>query len=210
MDLRPAYDTVLAPSFPAGDLDTYEEIERDLESGRAALLVDHDDSGTPRAVAVLYRLDGADLLGHLAVAREHRSQGIGSDMIRVCLDLSADRGVPLLALIERPDRRDYHPEFGDPKRRIDFYADHGARALDLPFCQPSAKDEARRFGMLLARLDDGDAEGWMDTDPLRRFVADYVGDVDDRDDHDIALRAALKLSRVRLIPLDEYRGILTP
>lgn len=210
MDLRGVYESILAPSFPEGDIESCDDIERDLLSGRASLLVDHDDDHVARAAAVVYHLDGADLLGHIAVSREHRSKGIGGDMVRVCLDLASGRGVPLLALIERPDRHDYHPEFGDPKRRIDFYADNGARALDLPFCQPSAKDDARRFGMLLSRLDDGDPDGWMDAEPLRRFIEDYVGDVDDRDDHDIALRAALKMPRVRLIPMDEYQSILSP
>ena len=86
----------------------------------------------------------------------------------------------------------------------------GGTVIDIPFFQPpTAPGRARKYGMLLVRLD-ASLERSMSTAPLSSFVDEYIGAQDDLSNEDIALRAALRIPRVRLIPLRDYVEVRTP
>lgn len=203
------YDRIIAPHYPSDEIDPLDVFLSDAESGFSCILT-AEHGGELAAAAVVYGFAGADLLGYMAVLPEHRSKKIGAALVQDAIARSVARGVPLVAEIERPDRHDSHPLYGDPDRRVQFYAEHGGLVLDIPFFQPpTAPGRSRKYGMLLVRLDPTD-ERKMLTPAVRAFVDDYLGEPDLEVGEEIALRAALSVSDVRLIPLASYVGVLTP
>lgn len=201
---------LLEECFPAEELDEYECFRKDVESGLAIVILGHHD-GEVAGAAVVYRYLSAYLLGYIAVDPAHRSSGVGSRLLQASIDLALGDDRVLFTEVERPDRHDEHPVFGDPDRRIVFFSEHGSLALDIPYFQPPLSGETgRRFGMILARVDPVD-ERVMDSAVVRSFLAEYVGGAaDDDDDALLSLRASLTVPTVRLLPISDYGSLDAP
>lgn len=98
-----------------------------------------------------------------------------------------------------------------------FYARHDARALDLPYFQPSLGPCLdRERGMLLVVLSctaacvDEHSERFVRVDWLRAFIDEYLAVSDDGElGDDAAGRAVAQALRapVALVPLEDYRSI---
>lgn len=203
------YSQIIAPHYPHDEVDPLDVFLRDAESGSSTIYTAERD-GALAAAAVTYGYSGADLLGYMAVLPEFRSMKIGAGLVQEAISRAVDRGVPLVAEIERPDRHDYHPLYGDPDRRVQFYAEHGGLVIDVPFFQPpTALGRSRKYGMMLVRLDPTE-ERSIDTAVVRKFVDEYLGEPDIEVVEEIALRAALSVPDIRLIPLSNYVEVRTP
>lgn len=152
------YSELLAPYFPADELVAREELTA-VAGERGAVTVALDERGAPVGTAVgVWSPDaGVLLLAYLAVRAEQRSLGAGGRLLAEVGSRWQRRFRPrvTLAELEYPLARPPHSPLahGDPRARYRFYQRHGARALDLPYVQPSLRPGQRRVpGMLLLAL----------------------------------------------------------
>ena len=193
-----AYETVLAPSFPADELITEQTFlsyrGRADASVRFALR-----AGRPVGVTVLNGdpRTGLLLLSYLAVLASSRDAGIGGALMHELSDV----GVPVLIEIEDP--RVYRERgFGDPTRRLWFYHRRGVLALDVPYFQPPvAAGSPRVEGMILGVL--GVMGDSFPAEPVRAFLQRSLIEAGDTTTDETAVRLmdAVRSNRVRLLPL---------
>jgi GNAT superfamily N-acetyltransferase len=212
--LEQAYDRLLVPAFPADELLTLDALRGGLSRGLtpAVLAVDGD---RPLGVAVGEWSPGSRvlLLSHLAVDPAARSGGIGRALAAAVLGDWQRRFEPTatLAEVEHPAAHAPDPDRGDPAARVRFYARLGARALDLPYFQPSLRPgRARVPGMLLTALAvepalrEGDA---LPGAPVHAWLTGYFTAGEGRVPEDPAGRALFEAARrpggVPLLPLDD-------
>jgi GNAT superfamily N-acetyltransferase len=152
-DLVRVHDRLLAPSFPAAELESVDDLIAAVRAGTSEVLVHQDRPGDPVAVAVADRSRAAPvvLLAYLATDPLRRSTGLGSSLLDAAMTRWLDRADPCLVLAEVEDPAE-HPAsaaHGDPAARLRFYARRGARALDLPYFQPRLRTGASRVPHLL-------------------------------------------------------------
>lgn len=209
-----AYDELLATSFRAPELVSRDELIAAAAQGTSDVLVERDGTSLD-GVAVGERYGSTTLLAYLAVGAERRSSGVGGRLLDTAVQRwSAERGnILVLAEIERPDRHGSDPRFGDPARRVDFYARHGARALALPYFQPALSPSLpREHGLLLIVL--AAAEGALGLDGERleaaasvlEFLVSTIGAPRPADAAATALFRALE-GPVAVLPLSRYAEI---
>jgi len=181
--LDKAYAEVLEPAFPPDELGTVGGLRAAMAEGDtvvSAVL----DGDRPVAVAV-GEWSGQSrvlLLGYLAVRPGERSRGLGGTLLDEVNGAWWKRFRPILTLaeIEHPAVHRASEAYGDPARRLRFYARHGARALDLPYFQPALTEGGQRvYGLLLAVLKltpeaYGSTEDTVGPVPLRAFLTEYL------------------------------------
>lgn len=186
------YHTLLEPSFPPGELATFDELDdaRRSEDCDGLVLLDAEQ---PVAVMVTedYLGGRVRLLAYLAVAEGMRGRALGEHLLST---LTGDPEQPLvLAEIEDPR---FHADYGssDPTARVRFYARRGWRLLPLDYFQPSLRPGSPRVGHLLL-ISFGPRAEYLDGELIADFLEEYFrvceGDaVSDDDDFRALLSAA--------------------
>ncbi|MDN3241316.1 GNAT family N-acetyltransferase [Glycomyces tritici] len=178
------YREVLAPAFPAEELESESGVTETLEAGLGSLLVAVDEAGRPAGAAFgrWSEASRVQLLAYLAVKPGTRGHGLGGRLLRDAIEAWRERYDPcaIVAEVESPDAPTVHEAYGDPRRRLAFYEAAGARVLDLPYFQPGIGSPSRRVrGMLLLVLhaDPSFTQGRPDRlsgRPLRTFMEAYL------------------------------------
>src|SRR3990172_2258374 len=119
-------------SFPAAERIEFSKLLESTNRGERLTYAIQDARGI-RGFAVLRPLSsgGVYLLEYLAVAEHLRAKGLGSMLLRgIVEDLAQRNGVGIIFEVEPP-------EDGSPSekalrmRRMQFYARHGARVIDM-------------------------------------------------------------------------------
>lgn len=205
------YDVVLAPSFPDSELMARDELVASLGDPAgatcAAFAVAQDGGVVGGAVGQWFPGCRVMLTAYLATHPGRRGGGIGRRVLRAVIEDWRHRFGPLLVLGEVEDPRHYRDRgFGDPVRRLAFYASEGAQVIDVPYFQPSLRPGEDRVPHLLLmtfavdeRCRRGDE---LDSTPVRCFLERNLatnegGIADDTDTS--ALWAALTGPTVRLL-----------
>lgn len=176
------YRRVLAPNFPADELETSENIAGGLKSGGTKALVARTAEGTivGGAVGDLFPLSGVMLLSYLAVAAEGRGTGTGGLLMKALTELWGSQLSPPLLIMEVEDPRYHHsdPAFGDPEARVRFYERLGARALPVPYFQPALGPDGHRVPHLMLMVFGGtDAPpgtARVDGKLVELFLTEYI------------------------------------
>jgi len=218
--LDTVFAEVLAPSFPADELGTVDGLRTGVADGSVVMtaVVEHD---RPLAVAVGEWSPESRvlLLAYLAARPGERSHGLGGRLLGVVNGAWRERFTPLLTLaeIEHPGVHGPSEAYGDPAKRLRFYARHGVRALALPYFQPAlTAGGSRVYGLLLSVLAmvpaaSGAGPDTVDPAPVREFLTEYLeateGGVGD-DPATKALWSALdRPGGVPLLPLDDLAAL---
>jgi GNAT superfamily N-acetyltransferase len=181
------YRRVLAPHFPADELETSENIAAGLKSGGTRALAARTAEGTivGGAVGDLFPSSRVMLLSYLAVAAEGRGTGTGGLLMKALTDLWGRQFSPPLLIMEVEDPRHYHsdpdhsdPAFGDPVARVRFYERLGARALPVPYFQPALGPDGHRVPHLMLMVFGGtDAPpgtAQVDGNLVELFLTEYL------------------------------------
>ncbi|WP_369185775.1 hypothetical protein [Streptomyces sp. Y1] len=220
-----AYRELLEVSFAPDELDTLERMRESMAEGRLVVAAVADGQGRPLAVACGEWSAHARtlLLAYLAVREDQRSRGLGGRLLVEACRAWQERFRPALTLAEVAHPRAHHGSRGTGRAvaRLRFYARHGARALDLPYFQPSlGPGRARVYGMLLLVLGVGSGFGSLEevravpAEPVRVFLTDYLLETEGRVGTDRAtrdLQAAVArqdgIPLLPLLPLDRGEGL---
>ncbi|WP_420752259.1 hypothetical protein [Rhodococcus sp. O3] len=214
------YDSVLAPSFADSELIPRAEFLADLNdpSGDTVAAVALDDAGEilGGAVGQWFPQCRVMLTAYLAIRPGQRGGGIGGRILRAVLADWQRRVDPLLVVGEVEDPR-HHTDigFGDPARRLKFYASAGAKIIPIPYFQPAIQADGDRvphlFLMTFAVSDEcrrGDRS--IDASPVRAFLeanlAGNEGSVDRDDPATAALFAAAAGATLELVDPAVVRG----
>jgi GNAT superfamily N-acetyltransferase len=176
------YRLVLAPHFPADELETSENIAEALKSGGTAALVARTAQRAivGGAVGDLFPRSGVLLLSYLAVVPEGRGTGTGGLLMKAVTDVWGRKFDPRLFVMEVEDPRYFQvdPALGDPEARVRFYERLGARALPVPYFQPALGPAGRRVEHLMLMVFGGaDAPSGAERVGGRRiedFLTEYL------------------------------------
>jgi GNAT superfamily N-acetyltransferase len=186
--LDAVYHTILTPSFPADELGTLDSFRSGMDSGGIRMVGMFDDAGAPVGAAVVEWSPQSRvlLLAYLAVLPQHRSSGIGGQLLtHVTGTLREEFGArAVLAEIEHPAVHHGSERYGDPVARLRFYDRHGGRAMLVPYFQPALdKTLSRVFGLILSALwvgpeSVGAAADTVDPVMVRQFLVEYFLDTE--------------------------------
>ncbi|WP_225849437.1 N-acetyltransferase [Streptomyces sp. HPF1205] len=214
--LESLYTDVLAPSFPPDELETAEWLRSGVADGTVLATAAVDSDGAAIGAAIGHWLPGARtlLLTYLAVPPGSRGGGIGGLLFSEVTGTWQKRLRPraTFAEIEHPLAHSASADYGDPSARLRFYARHGARALDIPYFQPSLRPGSGRvYGLLLAVFSlapecAGARAGTVTPDLVRSFLEGgyYQETALGLDPASLALRRALdRPEGIPLLPLTE-------
>jgi GNAT superfamily N-acetyltransferase len=176
------YCCVLAPHFPADELESSENIAAGLKSGGTKALVARTAEGVivGGAVGDLFPRSGVLLLSYLAVAAESRGTGTGGLLMKTLTDLWGRQLSPPLLIMEVEDPRYHHsdPAFGDPEARVRFYDRLGARALPVPYFQPALGPAGHRVPhlmlMVFGGIDAPPGTQQVDGGIVELFLTEYL------------------------------------
>ncbi|MGA5824143.1 hypothetical protein ACPC54_40640 [Kitasatospora sp. NPDC094028] len=216
-----AYRELLEVSFTPDELDTLEQMRESMAEGRLVVTAVTDGQGRPLAVACgeWSAHSRTLLLAYLAVREDQRSRGLGGQLLAEACRAWQVRFRPAVTLAEVAHPQAHHGSraTGHAAARLRFYARHGARALDLPYFQPSlGPGRSRVYGMLLLVLGVGSEFGSLEdvravpAKPVRVFLTDYLLGTEGRVGTDRAtldLQAAVArqdgIPLLPLLPLDQ-------
>lgn len=211
-----AYTDILEPSFPATELVERSVFLDQVRRGDLDAMIAHDE-GAVSGIIVGERVGSTVLIAWLAVRAAQRDRGAGSALLIAGTDRwLGEPGVELvLAEIERPDSHLSDEAFGDPRRRIDFYARHGGGALALPYYQPPiAEGMPRVRGLILsvvASATGGRAPRALsaaETDAVQSYLSATFGPPEPGDDETARIHAAAAAQEgLHLIALTDYREL---
>jgi len=215
--LAHAYESVLAPSFPPTELVPLDAFVAGGTAGHLDVLVaSPDGGGEPLGAIVGERHGDGVLVDWLAVAGATRGGGVGRALIEAGLRRWLDGGaLVVLGEVERPDRFEAHPRYGDPARRLAFYERLGASVLDVPYYQPPIAEGMPRLpGLLLVVLAAADPApaprllSRAETGAVREVLASTMGEPEPGDAETQRVFAAVDhAAGVRLLPLARYRRV---
>ncbi|GAA1397040.1 GNAT family N-acetyltransferase [Luteococcus peritonei] len=203
---RRVWREVLRPAFPDSELLAEESFVAELAREELHVLAALDgDRIMGCAVGEHDPSSGVVLLTWLATTAAARGTGVGSLLLDQALVQWQLRWQPRMILgeVENPSRHRASEQHGDPRARVRFYRRCGARALALPYFQPSVSpDQPRVADMMLTVLrDDGEMPGpWVASGPVRRFWHQLTID-EPRDAAWQAMEAALAGERVEALDL---------
>ena len=221
----PAFETVyadiLTPSFPPEERGTLEDLRTGAAEGYTVVLAALDDQGRPLAAAVGdWSADsGVALLSYLAARPGLRGGGVGGELLTAATANWRERWQPalMLAEIEDPGAHGASDGYGDPDKRVRFYARHGVRALAVPYFQPGlTAGSPRVYGVMLCAVDVTAAGAGAEPDTVdgarvARFMTGYLNSCEGAVGSDpacVALFAALdRPGGVPLIDITEYTRV---
>ncbi|MEU2249451.1 GNAT family N-acetyltransferase [Streptomyces sp. NPDC019224] len=213
--LETIYDDVIREAFIPDELISCDELRDLLRADQGVLTAVVDGTGAPLAAAVgeWDAGSGVLLLAYLAVRPEWRSSGLGGRLMGRVSGAWQRRYRPemTLAEVEHPTAHRGDSRRGDAGARLRFYERHGARALGLPYFQPSLRPGAERVhGMLLvalAPLPDGGPDGPVEAGPVRAFLTEYFLSCEGAVGTDPASRrlweAVERVGGIPLLPLND-------
>lgn len=173
------YRRILRPAFDDDELESAEEISRQIAEGtRLRLLAAFDPAGEPLGAVTSDWYPGADvlLIGYLAVSPATRGTGIGSELMRRALAAWTAELGPALVLAEVEDPRFFEvTEHGDPYARVRFYERLGGRIVALPYFQPSLAEDTQRVQhlVLMSLNQTPDGADHVPTEPVAQFLDEY-------------------------------------
>ncbi|WP_329020814.1 GNAT family N-acetyltransferase [Streptomyces sp. NBC_01601] len=214
------YDELLREAFLPDELMSAEEFREAAQHGTLWVTgAIHDGRPAGAAVAEWSQDSQVLLLSYIAVRPDLRGTGIGGQLMTAVHTTWQDRVHPLLTLaeLEHPHAHQRHTQYGDPIKRLRFYARHNALALDLPYFQPAMKPGGRRVpGMILALLAAAPgfaSAGVAPAGPVRAFMTEYLTQTEgriglDTDPEGAALFQAMSAADIRLLPLDARHLVL--
>lgn len=154
-EVRQVYDQLIAPNFPAHELSSFDDIAAGFTSGHVDLMVARQDGELAgSAIASWFESTDILLLTYLAVSARTRGGGVGSRLLSAALQGWQARFSPQLIIgeVEDPRANAPHPQFGDPRRRWEFYRRQGALLIDADFTMPRLSPTAVDTPMLLISL----------------------------------------------------------
>lgn len=214
--LERAYVEILAPSFAASELTPRSAFLAQARSGAlVALLAWLDD--VLCGVIVGERTGSTMLIAWLAVRADLRGHGVGSALLDVAKEewMRSPDVKLVLAELERPDMHVADEAFGDPDRRLRFYAGHGVAALNFPYYQPPiAEGMPRVRGLLLALVASRAAAKAprmleaVEAAAVRNYLVNTFGSPADADAETARIHTAAGAD-IRLVALEDYREIPT-
>ncbi|MCE7480597.1 MULTISPECIES: GNAT family N-acetyltransferase [Microbacterium] len=214
--LERVYDEILEPSFPASELTPRRAFLEQVRDGDLDALVARDDD-TACGVIVGERVGSTVLIAWLAVSADQRALGIGSALLAAGSSRwIGEPGVELvLAEIEQPDLHPVHEAFGDPRRRIAFYARGGGAALVLPYYQPPITvGMPRVHGLILTLVASATREpvprmlDAAEVEAVQSYLLATLGPAEHADEETARIHAAARATEgIRLIDLNDYREI---
>lgn len=216
---RAAFDAVLAPSFVLDELEPFEEFEEKLEDGTTTLLVGVDDAGEYVAAAVFVNIPSASavVLRQMATREDLRGTGIGTELYQgfIATLEATEQPSLVLAELQHPDYHEAHARHGDPLARLRFYDRFDALIIDVPYFKPSLAAGLKPvYGLLLLALyvrPDliNPARNYLDPPENLLYALRSLLWADGEPDEaaTAALLAAASVSRVRLVPVSEYRQV---
>lgn len=204
------WDEILRPNFPDAELVERAAFRQGVADGMFEVLAWLDGT-EPVGAIVGEQHGGTVLVSWLAVGARGRGGGVGGALLRAGVGRWLARpGVTLvLAEVERPDMFAAHPVYGDPRRRLAFYARTAPGVVDLPYYQPAlAPGLPRVHGLLLTVVgttESAPAPRALSTDESAA-VRSYLQAVlhDDPAGAAVLTAAARPL---RLLPLDDYTRV---
>lgn len=125
--------SIFEEAFPVWEREPFDDLMGREAAGRVTAIV-MVDGGQPVALAVTSCLDFVQwsYLEYLAVAADHRGQGVGGHLWRAMVRDLAVRDQPRRVVLEVEDPAgvpEGSPEFRQRERRIRFYRRQGARLL---------------------------------------------------------------------------------
>lgn len=212
------YDAVLARSFVASELVPRAELLADVSdpSGETVASLALDDAGeiVGGAVGQWFPQCRVMLTAYLAIRPGRRGGGIGGAILRAVAEDWRHRVDPLLIVGEVEDPR-HHTDigFGDPERRLKFYAAAGAKIVPVPYFQPALHADGGRvphlFLMTFAVSDEcRRGEHTIDAAPVRDFLLANLqgneGRVDPDDPATAALLGAVSAPTIELVDPHRY------
>jgi GNAT superfamily N-acetyltransferase len=182
------YADVLTPSFPPEERGGLEELRAGALAGTssvfAALDTDEGEDERPAAAAVgdWSPETGVALLSYLAVRSGRRGTGVGGELLAAAMADWRERWRPALVLaeIEHPSAHAASEAYGDPDKRVRFYARRGMRVLDVPYFQPGLRPGSpRMYGFMLCALEvaaagAGPGPDTVDGARVARFMTEYL------------------------------------
>ncbi len=210
--LAEIYRELLEPHFGPEELIEPQTLIRGVADGVIDVIAQRE-AGEWLGVAVGDFSPGVTLLSYLAVSEHARGKGVGSQVLTSAIhDWSRREGSGdlVIAEVEDPGHHPSHPLRGDPTRRFEFYARHGALVVDVPYFQPSLREGLPRVPHMLLvvlwvreqdRADDGHT--LRRTAPLVAMLEDYFegaeGSARPQDPDAAALFKAFAEGPVRLL-----------
>jgi GNAT superfamily N-acetyltransferase len=215
------YTDILVPSFPPEERGTLTDLRTGAEDGNTVVLATLDDGDRPVAGAVgdWSAESGVALLSYLAVRPGQRGGGVGGELLAVATKNWRERWQPalMLAEIEHPGAHGASDGYGDPDKRVRFYARYGVRALAVPYFQPGlAPGSPRVYGVMLCAVDvaaagAGPRPDTVDGARVAQFMTGYLNSCEGAVGSDpacVALFAALdQPGGVPLIDISEYARV---
>jgi GNAT superfamily N-acetyltransferase len=219
--LDAVYTDILTPSFPPEERGGLEELRAGAASGNTRVLAALDDDERPAAVAVgdWSETTGVALLSYLATRSGRRGAGVGGELLAAAMADWRERWRPALVLaeLEHPLAHGTSEAYGDPAKRVRFYARRGLRALDVPYFQPGlGLGSPRMYGFMLCTLEVGPEGAGAEPDTVdgarvARFMAEYLEGYEGAVGTDpacLALFAALdRPGGVPLIDVTQYERV---
>lgn len=215
--LGDVYDAILARSFQPDELVGKAAFMHQTTWGEVLVTEDEEGVATGVAVADHHPETGVSVLEYLAVAPGHRGGGAGSALIDAAVPRWTELVGPgaLLAEIERPDAHPATEQFGDPTRRLAFYARHGFQALALPYYQPALSEKQRPVPDLILGIRvlepswvNVDASRFVEGPRLEQALSERNPDPGEQRDAWEALMAATRDPEgIELLPLAEYARV---
>lgn len=218
-DMRPletAYVEILAPSFPASELTPRSAFLAQARGGDLVALVAWIDDELC-GVIVGERTGPTMLIAWLAVRADLRGRGVGSALLDAGKEewMRSPEVELVLAELERPDMHVADEAFGDPRRRLRFYAGHGAAALDLPYYQPSITEGMPRVrGLILALVASRTTATTprmleaVEAEAVRNYLLETFGSPANADAETARIHTAAGApAGIRLVALDDYPQI---
>lgn len=213
------YRDVLSDAFPPAEILPLDRL-RDLVASPAAQgwIAQVGDRVQGCAIGEWSEEHRVVLLDWLAVHRQARGEGIGGRVLEVALGHWREAYRPCLILAEVEDPAHHGSWNGvDPQARLRFYQRRGARALDLPYFQPSLSEGLPRVSGLHLMVLHADPPflgldpETIDAGPLRSYLEFYLSECEGVLAHDEQVNALWRaLDRPRGVPLLRVPGEPSP
>ncbi|MDM7832500.1 GNAT family N-acetyltransferase [Cellulomonas edaphi] len=205
------HDALLARTFPADELESFEELARSLGDGTGGTLALDDGRVVGGVVDERYNDARVRLLSYLVVDPSTRGHGLGARLVH--LSVAGAQGALVVGEIEDP-RRWPTTATSDPAARVRFWARLGCRVLPLPYVQPRLAPGGDRVRHLLLVVipPEGDAAPESVPGPtVAAFLREYfcvTEGVEPEDDEYRGLVDRCAVPSLRLWPLDELDAAL--